>query len=102
MSGTVILCWYPLELLTIDRNGPSESFVTGSLKNFSVIDRLHLIDVPTLLINGAYDECVDACIEPMFKGINKVRWITFDEASHLSYIEQREKYMEKVGSFLGA
>ena len=33
-------------------NGPNEFFVLASLKTWSVIDRLHKINVPTLIISG--------------------------------------------------
>ena len=37
-------------------NGPSEFHVVGTLKSWSIIDRLHLVQAPTLLISGKYDE----------------------------------------------
>ena len=41
------------------RNGPSEFTVIGSLKTWDVRDQLHNINVPTLVINGEYDEARD-------------------------------------------
>ena len=37
-------------------NGPSEFHVVGSLKTWDITDRLHEIDVPTLLVSGRHDE----------------------------------------------
>ena len=54
-----------LELLESDdtvyftMNGPSEFTVVGSLKTWSVIDELHKISVPTLILNGEFDEARD-------------------------------------------
>ncbi|PWY92272.1 proline-specific peptidase [Aspergillus heteromorphus CBS 117.55] len=81
--------------------GPSEFHVTGSLKDWSVLDTLHKIKVPTLLINGKYDEAQDSAVEPFFHGIDKVKWVTFSESSHCPQLEEREKYLQIVGDFLG-
>src|SRR4051794_5247180 len=37
-------------------NGPSEFHVIGSLRHWSVVDRVAEIDVPTLVVTGAHDE----------------------------------------------
>ncbi|KAI0335534.1 prolyl aminopeptidase-2 [Cubamyces sp. BRFM 1775] len=82
-------------------NGPSEFHVIGSLKNWSIIDEAHKINVPTLLLNGAYDEAADSSVMPFFKLIPKVKWFTFAESSHMPHWEEREKYMKLVADFLG-
>lgn len=63
--------------MTRSRLGPSEFYVTGTLKIWSIINELHKISVPTLLTNGAFDEATDAVVTPLFKGIPKVKWVTF-------------------------
>ena len=83
------------------RNGPSEFHVIGSLKNWSIIDEAHKINVPTFLLNGAYDEAADSSVMPLFKLIPKVKWFTFAESSHMPHWEEREKYMKLVADFLG-
>ena len=45
-------------------NGPSEFHVIGTLSNWSIIDRLAAIDVPTLLISGRHDEATPATVQP--------------------------------------
>ncbi|KAJ8481737.1 hypothetical protein ONZ51_g5825 [Trametes cubensis] len=82
-------------------NGPSEFHVIGSLKNWSIIDEAHKINVPTFLLNGAYDEAADSSVMPFFKLIPKVKWFTFAESSHMPHWEEREKYMKLVADFLG-
>ena len=82
------------------RNGPSEFHIVGSLKEWTIIDRIHLINIPTLLLNGRYDEAQDSVVEPFFKHISKVKWFTLAESSHMPQYEERELYMERVGSFL--
>ncbi|OBZ76116.1 L-amino acid amidase [Grifola frondosa] len=54
-------------------NGPSEFHVIGSLKDWSILDEIHKINVPTLLLNGAYDEAQDSTVVPFFKSIPQVK-----------------------------
>ena len=37
-------------------NGPTEFLVIGKLKDWSIEDRLHEVEVPTLVISGRHDE----------------------------------------------
>jgi pimeloyl-ACP methyl ester carboxylesterase len=82
--------------------GPSEFTITGSFKSFNIVDQLHKIAVPTLMINGRYDEAQDSTMAPFFSHIQKVKWITFAESSHTPHWEERERYIEIVGDFLRA
>ncbi|KII87182.1 hypothetical protein PLICRDRAFT_55188 [Plicaturopsis crispa FD-325 SS-3] len=81
-------------------NGPSEFYITGSLKDWSIVDEAHKISVPTLLLNGRHDEAQDSVVAPFFHTIPKVKWFTFAESSHMPMFEERERYMEIVGNFL--
>ncbi|EIN10808.1 proline iminopeptidase [Punctularia strigosozonata HHB-11173 SS5] len=81
-------------------NGPSEFHIIGSLRDWSILDQIHSISVPTLLINGRYDEATDEVVQPFFDSIPKVKWVTFSESSHMPQWEERERYMEVVASFL--
>ncbi|MCJ1230656.1 hypothetical protein MMC12_007330 [Toensbergia leucococca] len=81
-------------------NGPSEFHVTGSLKEWTVVDDLHKISVETLIMNGRYDEAQDSCVVPFFRKIPKVKWVTLAESSHTGHLEERERYMQLVGGFL--
>lgn len=51
----------------------------GTLKTWSVIEKLGNIKVPALLISGVEDEAQDICVAPFQKGIGEdlVKWITF-------------------------
>lgn len=80
--------------------GPSELVPTGALRDWTMLDKIHLIDVPTLLINGRYDEAQDLCMRPFAQHIKRVRWITLEQSSHMSHFEQPERNMEAVESFL--
>jgi L-proline amide hydrolase len=86
--------------LVFERNGPSEFFVSGTLKTWSIVDSVYKIIVPTLLINGKYDEAQDSVMEPFFKSIEKVKWVKFAESSHLPQLEEPEEFLKVVGGFL--
>ena len=81
-------------------NGPSEFTVIGSLKSWSGVEECKNIQVQTLLINGRFDEGQNVCVAPFFNNINKVKWVTMDQSSHLPMFEERERYMEIMGEFL--
>jgi len=81
-------------------NGPSEFHVTGSFKQWGVLDRLHEIDVPVLVISGRYDEATPALQDVLVAGIPDARQVLLEDASHLAFWEQRDAYMAAVGSFL--
>ncbi|KAJ7627661.1 proline-specific peptidase [Mycena polygramma] len=83
-------------------NGPSEFNITGTIKSWTVIDDLHKITVPTLLINGRFDEAQDISVVPFFEKMPKVKWVQFAESSHMPFFEEKERYLQIVGDFLSA
>jgi L-proline amide hydrolase len=81
-------------------NGPSEFHVVGTLKTWSIIDRLDCIQVPTLLISGRYDEATPAVVQPFADRIKDVRWEIFENSSHMPHVEETERCLKVVGEFL--
>jgi pimeloyl-ACP methyl ester carboxylesterase len=81
-------------------NGPSEFFITGSIKNWSIEANLHKIKAPTLLINGEYDEAQDETVLPYFNLIERVKWVKFANSSHTPHLEETTRFIEVVGGFL--
>lgn len=81
-------------------NGPTEFHVIGSLRHWSIIERLPRIQVPTLLISGRFDEATPATVQPFADGIRDVRWQIFEQSSHMPHVEEREACMACVGAFL--
>lgn len=81
-------------------NGPSEFHVVGSLKSWTVIDRLPQIEVPTLLLSGRYDEATPVSVQPFFDLIPDVRWRIFAESSHMPHVEEPERFLAVVETFL--
>jgi len=83
-------------------NGPSEFHVIGSLKTWSIIDRLDRIQAPVLLISGRHDEATPATVQPYADRIPDVRWTIFEESSHLPHLEEGEACLKLVADFLAA
>jgi L-proline amide hydrolase len=81
-------------------NGPSEFHVVGSLKNWSIIDRLGRIAVPALTISGRHDEATPKVVQPIVDGIRNIRWEIFENSSHLPHVEETERCLAVVGDFL--
>ncbi|KZT64679.1 proline-specific peptidase [Daedalea quercina L-15889] len=71
-------------------NGPSEFYITGTLKSWS----------ETLVINGSDDEATDLVVSPLFWRIRKAKWVQFANSSHMAFFEEPERYFEVVGQFL--
>ncbi|KAF2867449.1 Alpha/Beta hydrolase protein [Massariosphaeria phaeospora] len=80
--------------------GPSELYISGSLRNWTCVPVLKNIKAATLLINGTEDEAQDVAMWPFFKHIGKVRWITLDGAAHFSHVDQRARYISCLRDFL--
>jgi len=81
-------------------NGPTEFHVVGNLRDWSIVDRLDRVAVPTLVVSGAHDEATAACVRPFAERIPDVRQHVFAESSHMPHVEEREAFMELVGAFL--
>ena len=75
--------------------------LTGPLAGWTIIDDLHKINVPTLLLNGRADMAQDFVVQPFFDRVPKIKWLTFEKSSHVPMWEERDKFMEVVEHFLG-
>lgn len=81
-------------------NGPSEFHVIGTLKGWTIEDRLHRIAVPVLLLSGAYDEATPLTQAPFLADIADIRQVVFPNSSHMPHVEERAPYMDVVRGFL--
>jgi pimeloyl-ACP methyl ester carboxylesterase len=52
------------------------------------------------MYNGQFDAASDSAVRPFFEGIEKIRWVTVENASHMTHLEHREKMIKLVGDFL--
>ncbi|GMA86106.1 hypothetical protein GCM10025868_13560 [Angustibacter aerolatus] len=81
-------------------NGPSEFHVIGSLVGWSLIDRLHRVPVPTLVLAGEHDEAQPEVWEPFTALIPQVRSHVVAGASHMPHVEQPQEFLDVVSTFL--
>jgi proline-specific peptidase len=82
-------------------NGPSEFTVTGTLRDWDVMDRLGEITVPVLLVGGRYDECRPAHLAEMHRRIPGSRLAIIEDASHLCFAEQPAEFTSLLTEFFG-
>ncbi|WP_319530155.1 proline iminopeptidase-family hydrolase [uncultured Cohaesibacter sp.] len=81
-------------------NGPTEFHVIGTMKDWSIIDRLHMVKAPTLAFRGAYDEATTECLQPFWDNIPDVVAHVFPNSSHMPHVEEKEDCMAVVEAFL--
>jgi L-proline amide hydrolase len=74
--------------------------MTGSLKTWSVTDRLGGITVPALVTSGRYDEMTPDTVRPMVGKIPDARWRIFGNSSHMAMMEEPGEYAAVVRDFL--
>lgn len=83
-------------------NGPNEFHVLGTLRGWSIIDRLSAVTAPTLVIAGEFDEATPATWAPYVENIPDARSHVFADASHCSHLEKPEEFRAVVAEFLAA
>lgn len=81
-------------------NGPSEFYVTGTLKHWDVISQLPRINVPTLVTSGRHDEATPLIARTVHEGIRGSEWILFENSSHMAHVEEAEAYLRAVEKFI--
>ncbi|KAH9948027.1 proline iminopeptidase [Amylocystis lapponica] len=74
------------------KNGDPTVASAPILNNWTIVDRLHLVRVPTFVINGRKDIAQDFVVVPFFEKIQKV--------NHTPFLEEREKYNGLLEEFL--
>jgi L-proline amide hydrolase len=81
-------------------NGPNEFHVIGTLRSWSIIDRLAAIDVPTLVVAGEHDEATPVTWRPFVDGIAGATSHVFPGASHCVHLEHPDAFRSVIGDFL--
>jgi len=81
-------------------NGPNEFTVVGNLKDWERRDRIHEIDVPTLITVGRYDEIPSACARTLHDGIRGSELAVFEQSSHVAMLEETTAYVRQLTNFL--
>jgi L-proline amide hydrolase len=80
--------------------GPNEFSPVGSLKEWTIVNRLHAIIAPTLVISGEFDEATSECQGPFIEEIARARQVVVPNGSHLCMIEEPQFYLDGVRAFL--
>jgi L-proline amide hydrolase len=80
--------------------GPSEFHCPGTLRDWTVVDRLPAIAVPTLVLAGEHDEAQRVAWAPFVTNIPGARAHVFPGASHTAHLEMPEEFNRIVGEFL--
>ncbi len=83
-------------------NGPNEFHVLGTLKGWSIIDRLSLIIAPALVIAGEFDEATPATWKPYIDHIANVASHVFPDTSHCTHLERPAEFRAVVAEFLAS
>ncbi len=81
-------------------NGPTEFHVIGTMKDWTIEDRLHLIAAPTLLISGAHDEATPEVVRPYRERVPDCSWTLFPDSSHMPHVEEKAACLAAVSAFL--
>lgn len=81
-------------------NGPNEFHVIGSLRDWTVVDRLDRIVVPTLVLAGEFDEAQPIVWRPFVERIPDVREAVVPDASHCTHLEKPEEFLGIIAGFL--
>lgn len=82
--------------------GPNEFTPTGTLKDFDVLDCLHKIDVPALIISGGNDLCTPYIAKTMYDRIPNARWELFRDCRHVCFAEETDRYISLLKTWLNA
>ncbi|SCW44566.1 proline iminopeptidase-family hydrolase [Ancylobacter rudongensis] len=81
-------------------NGPTEFHVIGTMRDWTIEDRLARIAAPTLLISGAHDEATPEVVRPYREKVPDIRWVLFPDSSHMPHVEEKEACLKVVSDFL--
>lgn len=78
----------------------SEFHITGTLAAWDITHRLGEIAVPVLLISGRHDEVAPPVVEDIHRGIPHSEWVLFEDGSHMTHLEEPDRFLETVTEFI--
>jgi pimeloyl-ACP methyl ester carboxylesterase len=82
--------------------GPNEWTVSGALAGWDVRPRLAELRLPALVLRGGHDLSTAAISATLVEGIAGAREVVLPESSHTPVLEETERYLAAVRSFLYA
>jgi len=80
--------------------GPNEFSCSGILKDYDGTNGLALIEVPTLVTCGEFDEATPAACAHYASIIPRGEAVSFPNSSHLAFIEVPRAYIGRIRKFL--
>ena len=84
----------------VQMQGPSEFVPGGNLKNWSVVNRLSEITVPTLSIGAKYDTMDPEAMKALAAQVKNGTFLYCPEGSHLSFYDDQMHYFPGLIDFL--
>ena len=74
------------------------------LPAWSVVDQLHEIQTPTLVVAGADDWAtpMEVCSQRIHDGLPNSRMLTFEHSGHFPFIEEQDRFLTEVGDWIAA
>lgn len=81
-------------------NGPNEFHVVGTGRDWTIIDRLSQVAVPTLVVAGEFDEATPETWAPFVEHIPGARSHVFAGASHCTHLEMPDAFRAVIADFL--
>jgi proline iminopeptidase len=78
-----------------------EFIIDGNLKSVEWVDRLHTIQVPTMVMAGDHDECDPSLSREMHEKIAGSKIVILPNAGHMNFVDQPEMWQKAVQGFLG-
>mmetsp|Transcript_3021 Transcript_3021/g.6286 ORF Transcript_3021/g.6286 Transcript_3021/m.6286 type:complete len:149 (-) Transcript_3021:34-480(-) len=81
--------------------GASEFTISGALGDMNLTDRLHEIEVPTLLTSGRFDTMRPSIVKTMQRQIKRSERKLFPHSGHVSMIDDAGMMTDTIGDFLG-
>ena len=71
--------------------GPTEFDITGSMKNWTIVDDLHKIACPVLLVSATQDVTQECAVLPFFTNVPKIKGVELQNSTHLAMYEEPER-----------
>jgi proline iminopeptidase len=89
------------ELYRVMWGSHGEFVIDGNLKSVEYVDRLHSIQVPTLIMAGDHDECDPSLSREMHDKIAGSQLLILPNSGHMNFVDQPDMWYKSVEGFLG-
>jgi proline-specific peptidase len=80
--------------------GVNDFTVTGTVKDWSILQRLPQVSVPVLVTCGKFDEVTPACAAQIAGAVRNAELEVFEKSSHFAFFEEEDGYLCRLNRFL--